>query len=282
MGRRQGGAPLTIPVTFTVWDAVSSGSYTVWTNTYTMLYDVSGTGYCINANGGPGRSCQVQVTGNTAAVSAYSACVASGPLLVNNGSSISNAAVATPPSISVDTSALSAGNATYSGYVVVYNPNNPSDQVAISVTIIVTGFGVLPLAPVSVSPAYGAGQSQAMTFTFTDPKSWQDLDVVNILINSAIDGRNACYLAYSQPSKVLYLVNDAGTALLPGMTLSGTNAVANTQCLITAAGSSVAQSGITLTLTLNIAFGSGFSGNKIVYLAARDLEQNDSSEEIVG
>ena len=53
-----------------------------------------------------------------------------------------------------------------------------------------------------------------MTFTFSDPDGFQDLDVVNILINNFLDGRNACYLAYSRSAGVLYLVNDAGTALL--------------------------------------------------------------------
>jgi len=34
------------------------------------------------------------------------------------------------------------------------------------------------------------------TFNFTDVRGWQDLDVVNVLINGALDGRDACYLAY--------------------------------------------------------------------------------------
>jgi hypothetical protein len=52
-----------------------------------------------------------------------------------------------------------------------------------------------------------------MTFTFTDPRGWQDLDVENILINNFLDGRNACYLAYSQPPNVLYIMNGPGIAL---------------------------------------------------------------------
>ncbi|SPF39587.1 exported hypothetical protein [Candidatus Sulfopaludibacter sp. SbA4] len=42
--------------------------------------------------------------------------------------------------------------------------------------------------PVSVSPFSGAGSTQAFVFTFSDASGWQDLNVVNVLINSVIDG----------------------------------------------------------------------------------------------
>ena len=54
------------------------------------------------------------------------------------------------------------------------------------------------------------------TLVFSDTKGWQDLGVVNILINDSLNPANACYLAYVPDSNGLFLVNDAGTALLPG------------------------------------------------------------------
>jgi len=68
---------------------------------------------------------------------------------------------------------------------------------------------------------------------------------------------------------VLYLVNDAGNGLLPGLTLNGSGTLGNSQCTITGSGSSASGSGYTLTLTLNITFPSSFAGNRIVYAAAR-------------
>jgi len=121
--------------------------------------------------------------------------------------------------------------------------------------------------PVGVSPATGSGSSQTITFTFHDPRGWQDLDVVNVLINSALDGRNACYLAYSQPLNVLYLVNDAGTGLLAN--------TANSQCTASLVGTP-SGSGSTFTLTLRVSFSASFAGNRLVYLAARDVAQNNS------
>ena len=59
----------------------------------------------------------------------------------------------------------------------------------------------------------------------------------NVLINNALDGRYACYLAYVPSGNVLYLVNDPGTALLPGLVLNGSGTVNNSQCTVNAAGS---------------------------------------------
>jgi len=137
-------------------------------------------------------------------------------------------------------------------------------------------------SPVAAGPAFGSGSSQTMVFTFSDPRGFQDLDVVNVLINNFLDGRNSCYLAYSRTSAVLYLVNDPGTALLPGLVLNGSGSVSNSQCMVTGAGSSAVGSGNILTLTLNMSFGSGYAGNKVTYMAARDLQGNNSGWQALG
>jgi hypothetical protein len=135
----------------------------------------------------------------------------------------------------------------------------------------------VPPAPAAASPQSGTGFGQAMTFTFADPRGWQDLDVVNVLINNFIDGRAACYLAYSVPSSTLYLVNDDGRAGGPfagSVALGNAVTIENSQCavrLISAAGS-----GTTLTLGLDLLFKPAFAGNKIMYLAARDALQASS------
>jgi len=64
-------------------------------------------------------------------------------------------------------------------------------------------------------------------------------------------------------------VNDAGTALLPGLTLNGAGSVNNSQCTVTGAGSLASGSGNTLTLTLNLSFLPAFAGNRVIYAAAR-------------
>jgi len=138
------------------------------------------------------------------------------------------------------------------------------------------------LAAEGVSPAFGSGASPTFTVTLSDPLGSQDLDVVNVLINNFLDGRGACYLAYSHPLNTLYLVNDAGTALLPGLALNGSGSVSNSQCTVNGAGSSASGSGGILTLNLNLSFSPSFGGNKVVYLAARDLAQHNTGWQPLG
>jgi len=124
-----------------------------------------------------------------------------------------------------------------------------------------------------------------MTFTFTDPRGYQDLDVVNVLINDFLDARNACYVTYSRSYNMLYLLDDAGTALLPGVTLSSSGgtlfALGNRQCTVIASGPPVS-SGNTLALTLSLTFSPAFSGSKLIWLAARDIAGNTSGWQPLG
>ena len=134
---------------------------------------------------------------------------------------------------------------------------------------------------VSLNPIAAAGLSQTFTFTFADSDG--DLDVVNVLFNDFLDGRRACYLAYSRPAGVLYLVDDAGGGLLPGLVLNGSGSVGNGQCTIAGAGSSAVYGGTTLTLTLVISFNqTSFAGDRVIYMAARDQAANNSTWQPMG
>ncbi|HYW48373.1 MAG TPA: FG-GAP repeat protein [Bryobacteraceae bacterium] len=141
---------------------------------------------------------------------------------------------------------------------------------------------VVGTSPTSVGPGAGNATTQVMTFTFTDARGYQDLDIVNVLINNFLDGRQACYLAYSRALNVLYLVNDTGTALLPGLVLNGSGSTSNSQCAVAGAGSFANGSGNTLTLTLNLSFSAAFAGDKVTYMAARDLQGNNSGWQALG
>ena len=133
---------------------------------------------------------------------------------------------------------------------------------------------VLPLARPSVQPASGSGQNQTLTFQFHDATGAANLSVVNVLINDSLDGRNACYLAYSASSNTLFLVDDAGDGGGPfagSMGLTGSSgSIENSQCRINNFGSSAVSSGTTLVLTLNMTFKAIFAGNGIVHVAQRD------------
>jgi len=135
------------------------------------------------------------------------------------------------------------------------------------------------LAPISIGPANGNANSQTFSVTFSDPNGWQNLQVVDVLINNVLDGRQACYVAFvpsGANSGSVFLVDDSGDAGGPysGMVLPGNGMVQNSQCTINGAGSSVNGSDNTLTLTLDISFSSAFQGNKVTYMAAQDSGGN--------
>jgi len=146
-------------------------------------------------------------------------------------------------------------------------------------------FIVLPGPPVVVagSPASGSGSSQSFTFQFSDPSGYQSLGVVNLLFNSFLDGRNACYLAYVVASNTLVLVDDAGDAGGPfagSVVLGSVSTIQNSQCAVSLTSS--LGSGTTLTLVLNIAFKTGFGGDRVTFVAARDQGAGSSNWQPLG
>jgi len=155
-------------------------------------------------------------------------------------------------------------------------------QVAgIPFTVTQAAAGSGPIAGM-VSPASGVGQSQTFVFSFQHSGGFGKLDVVNILMNNFLDGRSACYIAFSQPLNVLYLVDDAGGSLLPALTLGSSSTRSNSQCTIIATSSSVVRQANTLTLSLTIQFAAAFGGNKVMYLAARDATGGNSGWQSLG
>ncbi len=184
-------------------------------------------------------------------------------------------------------STLSGGSGTFAA--TLKTAGNQTISATDTVTPSITGTSALVAvssvgqpAPVSVIPASGSASSQAMTFTFTDPQGYQSLNVVNILINNSLDAFHACYLAYSQPANVLYLVADNGVALLPGSVLTSAGSASNSQCAVSWGASPVTASGATLTLALTMGFTTAFAGNKVVYMAAGDVSANNSGWQALG
>jgi hypothetical protein len=129
---------------------------------------------------------------------------------------------------------------------------------------------VKPSSPLPVSVSMGS----PMTFTFTDGGGWQNLSIVSVLINNALDDRQTCSFGFvpsGADSGTLYLIDDAGDAAGPyaTLTLPGAGTAANSQCSISGVGSSVAAAGNTLTLSLAVQFNPAFAG-KVIYAAAQD------------
>jgi hypothetical protein len=85
---------------------------------------------------------------------------------------------------------------------------------------------ITPPTVVSLAPVSSSGGSQTLTTVFNAAGGYQTLDVVNVLINNVLDGRQAYYLAYSRSSNVLYIVPDNGDgSQITGKVMDGTGTV---------------------------------------------------------
>ena len=173
------------------------------------------------------------------------------------------------------------------GSIITQNPA-ATTQVAMGTSVaLVVSTGPPTNGPPTLDgtpPVAGSGSGNTFVFKFSHTSGYQQLGVLNMLMNQYLDGNRACYIAYSQPSQVLYLVNDLGpgSGLSAGLTLGATGSVSNGQCTVLSAGSSAVGVGTTLTLTLNIQFKTGFTGSQVIYLAGRDVNEVNSGWQTKG
>lgn len=133
-------------------------------------------------------------------------------------------------------------------------------------------------------PVRYTGTNPTVAFTFTHPNGTNQLGVLNALINNALDANRACYIAYSRPINVFYLVNDDGPAagLSAPLTPGGPGSVSNSQCTINAADIAVLEQGNSLTLTFRPGFSNAFRGARNIYLAARSVTEANSGWSLGG
>jgi len=204
---------------------------------------------------------------------------------VNCGGTGANIGTLTPGQGTAVT-VVAAVDPSYTGATVENPVSASSDEVNLDLLASTSSSGfLLGGVPVTVAanPAAGSGPSQNFTFQFSDAAGYQMLGVVNVLINSVLDGRNACYLAYSVPLQTLYLVDDSGDAggsYSGSLVLGSSSTIHNSQCAVSLV--SVLGSETTLTLTLNIAFQAGFGGNKVAFVAARDQGTGNTDWQALG
>ncbi|HYW43395.1 MAG TPA: FG-GAP-like repeat-containing protein [Bryobacteraceae bacterium] len=138
-------------------------------------------------------------------------------------------------------------------------------------------------AVIGVQPPSGSGPTHTFTYQFSHSGGAQNLSVLDVLINNFLDGRNACYLAYVVATSTLVLLDDAGDAGGPyagSVTGSNSTVIQNSQCAVSL--SLATAGGTNFTLILNVAFKSGFAGNRIQYLAARDVVQTNTNWQAMG
>ncbi len=124
---------------------------------------------------------------------------------------------------------------------------------------------------VSVSPSSGSGASQSFTLQYSNVAG------VWVLFSSSLSSpaNQSCMLYYNQSGGQVYMQNSAGTAWLPGTPGAGTM-LANSECSLKLASTSIVLNGSTLTLNLPMKFKAAFAGAKNIYTYAVDASGANS------
>ncbi len=121
---------------------------------------------------------------------------------------------------------------------------------------------------VAVNPSSGSGQSQDFTVTVSDSLGAASITYIDLLINTSLDGQNACWIYFDHAGKQLHLAGDSGW---------GTS---NTHC--SASLDSASDNGNTATLAVKLTFNSNWTGVKGIWAAAGDGAGNNSGYQQMG
>lgn len=83
------------------------------------------------------------------------------------------------------------------------------------------------------------GQWITATARVSDPDGYSDIEYWHLLINNGVAGGNACYVMFHQSTNSMYLRDDANTAWSTAVIFGSSTTIANSQCEIDAANSSL-------------------------------------------
>jgi beta-propeller repeat-containing protein len=127
-----------------------------------------------------------------------------------------------------------------------------------------------PPSVISVSPSSGSGDRQTFSFLVSDPRGFEALTSVSVIIRPSTSTSSVCSLYYGRAANTIYLLNDAGTAWLTPAVLGSATTIQNSRCTVYPANSTVSGSGNNLTLNLALSFKAVFAGAKNIYMEAFD------------
>jgi hypothetical protein len=218
-----------------------------------------------------------------------------GPLIPGSAASVSNGQCTISGQ---GTSAVISGNSLTLTLAVSFAASFRGNRViytaAQSVSNITSGWqtmgaALVPEAALSypranaLTPPTATAASQTLTATFQDVSNVNNLQTVWLLMNTAVDALQACYIAYFVPGNLLFLYPDNGDgSQATAIALSGSNTIENSYCRINAQGSSAVRAGNQLTLTLNYTVKPAFAGPRGIWGAVQNLSVQTSPWTILG
>ena len=133
---------------------------------------------------------------------------------------------------------------------------------------------VSPLTIVSVSPNSGTGLAQTFSYVISDSYGASDLAMVWMQISTGASAGGSCYSRYDAVGNNLYLLNDANTAWYGPATPGSGVSLQNSQCTLSASGSSVVNAGTSMTVSVALSFKPAFAGAKTQWVYANSATIN--------
>jgi hypothetical protein len=148
-------------------------------------------------------------------------------------------------------------------------------------------FNAVNSAPVaqSVTPNNGSsstGAATTLTAVYSDANGVTDITAVRLIASGSLSGGYSLYGYYDRNQNLLYLFNDAGTALVGGFAPGSSNVISNSQGTLNCADTTVTAGGTTLTVGWNFTPAASYGGVKNLYLAAADASGANSGWQTLG
>jgi hypothetical protein len=125
----------------------------------------------------------------------------------------------------------------------------------------------------SLNPFQGAGPNATLTLVYAHPNGWAAIQSAEFIVNprwETTQRSGGCYIKYAPGSGLFTLIADDGNSIAGTTTPGSQTNIANSQCTLNAAASSVTGSGTTLTVVAALTFSSSFSGQRHIWMQAVD------------
>lgn len=119
------------------------------------------------------------------------------------------------------------------------------------------------LAADSASPGGSGGLFQTFTFVFSNSQSTTNLAAAAMLFAPGLDAENSCFLVYDRNRGTILLESDDVTSYEIKAVGSATR-LQNSQCAVDA--TSVTETLLSTSITVEVTFSSAFSGRKNIYM----------------
>ncbi len=146
----------------------------------------------------------------------------------------------------------------------------PFAAIAMAGVFAVSLWAQSPPANVSVTPSSGSGWTQTFAYTSSSPLGYGNIQWMEMFVGPYLTGQNACFMAFWPGSRTVGLADNNGNQWPYTGVLGSSTILQNSQCQVNLAASSVVLSGNSVTVSVALAFTSGFTGAKQTWLQTGD------------